>query len=211
MLIAMDMHLYQNALQRIRGDTMCGDTLNRLKGKSAKDLLIESGQLNQIPVDIDEILDNYGVITVATEFKSLEKSDEYKGNGEILGLVLLNGKDVGLFCKESDSKHRQNFTKAHELGHCCLHSDSLKDGYVEFRDTSTIGMTKEIEASTFAGELLMPEHSLNNIINRLVKPSLIGLANIFDVSVPVMRKRLEVLGITYYDDDLDKIIVPVVG
>lgn len=203
----MNFYLYQKALIRTDGDYMC-ETLNKLHNMSAEDILTKTGQLNQVPVNLDAILDNLKIIKVGTSFDFLEQSDEFKDLGEISGLVLLNGNDVGIFYKEKDSLHRRRFTVAHELGHCCLHGDSLQDGYVEFRNNSNNGSVKEIEANTFAGELLIPKHSLNNIINRLVKPSITALAEIFEVSLPVMRGRLELLKIPYYDDILDKIIVP---
>ena len=203
----MNFYLYQKALIRTDGDYMC-ETLNKLHNMSAEDILTKTGQLNQVPVNLDAILDNLKIIKVGTSFDFLEQSDEFKDLGEISGLVLLNGNDVGIFYKEKDSLHRRRFTVAHELGHCCLHGDSLQDGYVEFRNNSNNGSVKEIEANTFAGELLIPKHSLNNIINRLVKPSITALAEIFEVSSPVMRGRLELLKIPYYDDILDKIIVP---
>jgi hypothetical protein len=203
----MNFYLYQKALLRMDGDYMC-KTLNKLNKMSAETILLKTGQLNQVPVNLDVILDNLKIKKVGTSFDYLEQSEEFKNLGEISGLVLLDGNDVGIFYKETDSLHRRRFTVAHELGHCCLHGNSLQDGYIEFRNNSNNGSVKEIEANTFAGELLIPKHSLNNIINRLMKPSIKALAEIFEVSISVMRGRLEVLKIPYYDDILDKIIVP---
>lgn len=207
MSLNMDLYLYQNALHKIGGDYMCS-TLDKLNKLSAETILKNSGQYNQVPINLDVIFEFLNVKKVGTSFDVLEKSNEFKDFGEISGLVLLNGDDVGIFYRSKDSLHRKRFTVAHELGHCCLHGDSLQDGYVEFRNNTNIGLPKEIEANTFAGELLIPEHSLHNIINRLIKPSIKALADIFEVSIPVMRGRLELLKIPYYDDVLDKIIVP---
>lgn len=204
-MIQMDMYLYQRAVLKIQGDIMCR-VLNNLKGKTPEELLLESGQYYQVPVDVEAVLSLCEIKHVDSTFEQLEVRPEYADKGEILGLVLLDGDDVGVFYKATDSEHRQRFTMAHELGHCCLHGDSLRNGYVEYRTNFTIGEQKEIEASTFAGALLIPEHSLRNVINRLLKPSLNGLARIFNVSIPVMRKRLEILKISYYDDALDKMI-----
>ena len=98
---------------------------------------------------------------------------------------------------------------AHELGHYCIHyGQAIQGNYIEFRSNMNCGEKKEIEANTFAGDLLIPEQSLRNIINRLLKPTLQGLADIFDVSTSVMRARLELLMIPYYDDRLQKMIYP---
>lgn len=205
MMVEMDLELYQKAYLNILGDFM-SKRLDEIRGKTPEKLLKMSGQYNQIPVNLDAVLEACKIICVPTSFESLESDPELKGLGEISGLVLVNDDDVGLFYKKTDSLHRQRFTIAHELGHCCLHGDSLQEGYIEFRNGSNIGALKEIEASTFAGELLIPEHSLNNVINRLIKPSLKGLSDIFNVSEAVMRKRLEVLKIPYFDDKLDAMI-----
>lgn len=204
-MFVMDQEIYIRFLQEKKGETMC-KTLNRIINKSAEDMLRECGQINQVPVDIMAVLDTYGIKSVATSFHNLEKSQKME-DGEILGLVLLNDDDVGLFYRETDSVHRQRFTIAHELGHCSLDSESLKEGYVELRYDIDSGNPKEVAANTFAGELLIPERSLRNIIQRLYVPTINGLADIFDVSVSVMRKRLEVLEISYYDDVLKKMII----
>lgn len=191
-------------------DDVMSEVLEEVKGKSPEQLLAESGQTNQVPVNIEVILENCGIKAIPTSFEALESTPELANQGEILGLLLVHGEDVGLFYKASDTEHRQRFTMAHELGHYCIHyGDAIKDSsYIEFRNNMNGGEKKEIEANTFAGEILIPEPSLRNIINRLLKPTLQGLADIFDVSVSVMRARLEYLMIPYYDDKLQKIIVP---
>lgn len=201
-----DLSFYTKGLVQKQGDKMC-DTLKKLQNKTARELLIASGQLDQIPVDIDAVLDTFEVKKIASDFSQLE-IELSKSPGDILGLVLLDEEDIGLFYKGSDSLHRKKFTISHELGHCCLDSEMLKDGYIEYRSVMDNGTPKERAANIFAGELLIPEHSLNNVINRLVKPSLKYLAEIFDVSISVMRGRLEVLKKTYYDDELDRMITP---
>lgn len=61
--------------------------------------------------------------------------------------------------EETDSKRRQRFTFAHELGHYWLHRDDSGDyGYVEYRgELSTLGTDPaERWANRYAAELLMP-------------------------------------------------------
>lgn len=51
---------------------------------------------------------------------------------------------------------RQRFVVAHELGHFCLHkAKSALDTFAQLTDWKT--GSREMEANTFAGELLMPE------------------------------------------------------
>ena len=186
------------------GDDMC-TKLKQLKGKEAKDLLSESKQLNNIPVDLDKILEHYGVKKIPTDFSELEDMEVNRGKGEISGLVLSFRDDLGIFYKQSDSIHRKRFTIAHELAHCCLHSESLEEGYIEWRNPD-YSDEKELEANIFAGKLLIPRRQLDYVLQRLIKPSLYGLAEVFQVSANVMRARLEYLRIPYYDDKIDKMI-----
>ena len=91
----MNFYLYQKALIRMDGDYMC-KTLNKLNKMSAETILLKTGQLNQVPVNLDVILDNLKIKKVGTSFDYLEQSEEFKNLGEISGLVLLDGNDVGI-------------------------------------------------------------------------------------------------------------------
>ena len=196
---------YKQILKRKTiGDTMC-TTLEQFRNKTAHDLLVESEQVNNMPVSLDAILEYYGVDKIPSSFDSIEKHPSNKGKGEISGLVLSNGEALGVFYKKTDSIHRKRFTIAHELAHCCLHTDALKNGYVERRNPD-YSDEKEFAADIFAGELLIPEHQLEYAIQRLLKPTLYGLAEIFEVSTNVMRARLEYLGKPYFDDSIGKYI-----
>lgn len=76
----------------------------------------------------------------------------------------------------------------------------LQAGYVEFRGTMNSDNENEIEANVFAGELLIPKKQLNRVYKQLIVPSLVGLADIFEVSINVMRERLLYLGEPFFDD-----------
>lgn len=184
---------------------MC-DVLEQLRNKSAEEILFECNQTSNIPIDLDPILDKYGIKRIPATFKELENNPRYKNSGEISGLILLSGNDVGIFYKKTDSIQSKRFIISHELGHCCLHTDNLTDGYIEFKDLMNSTDKTEQEASAFAEALLMPESQIRYISRRLIRPSLFGLAKIFDVPVSLMRKRLEYLGLVYYDDSIDKYI-----
>lgn len=58
----------------------------------------------------------------------------------------------------------------------------------------------EEQANIFAGELLIPEESLNKYYNRMIVPSLSTLAEIFRVSTSVMVARLDYLRKPYFKD-----------
>lgn len=178
--------------------------LNELKNKTPLEILKQTGQHKSVPVDLDCILNKLGVVKIPSTFEDLEISGNFDDKGEISGLVLLKGDDVGIFYKKTDSIHRKRFTIAHELAHCCIHGDLLQSGYVEFRSSMTSNDPKEIEANSFAGELLIPKKQLLKIYKKLIIPYLVGLSDIFEVSTNVMRARLRCLSIPFFDDSIGK-------
>ena len=119
-----------------------------------------------------------GILKFPSEFNELEKD---KSNKKIAGLVLLHEDDIGIFYSKSASIEQKRFTIAHELAHCCLHGDLLTNGYIEFLYNGEPETTHEKEASIFAMELLIPEKQLRKIYKELLKPSLKGLSEIFQV------------------------------
>jgi Zn-dependent peptidase ImmA (M78 family) len=100
---------------------------------------------------------------------------------------------------------RQRFTIAHELGHLLMHPDELfVDGVLKRDDDSSLAIkSHEIEANSFAAELLMPRKLLLEEINRALGENatpdpkrLVGqLATLFDVSEQAMQFRLMNLGL----------------
>lgn len=82
-----------------------------------------------------------------------------------------------------------------------LHSKDLEENRLELRnDFYNKNDEREMAACKFAGQLLIPEESLKKICKRLIIPSLKILAEIFNVSVGVMRERLNETDIVYIDD-----------
>ncbi len=112
-----------------------------------------------VSVDVEKIATDLGIDVVRGSF-----NDPH--GRSISGLLKIRGgrERPVIAIKEGESKQRQRFTIAHELGHFLLHKDDLlhvDEGNVEamaFRDeTSTRGTDiKEIQANQFAAELLMP-------------------------------------------------------
>lgn len=180
--------------------------INELANKTAEELLQLSNQVNSIPVDVKAILKRLGISALPFDFSELEEklneSDEYKGS-QILGAIVTKNDKCAIFYSNSgnDQSHRTRFTIAHELAHCCLHGLDA-NFHVEFRINTESNDPKEVAANTFAGELLIPTHSLNSVLKKLIYPTLQVLSDIFDVSKNVMKKRLEFLGLT------DKVYIP---
>lgn len=94
-----------------------------------------------------------------------------------------------------DAGNRQRFTVAHEIGHFLLHSDQIGDGIkddVLYR--SNLSDRREAEANRMAADLLMPEHLIDEWLERArllrVEDVVRYLAAQFEVSEASMKIRL---------------------
>lgn len=182
--------LYKMALKKSRAteDKLMCDTLNKLRGKSAEEILRLAGQENAAPVDMDKIFEVLNLQKTASDFSEIEKME---GKGRISGIVLLDGDNVRIFFNKNDELEQKRFTAAHEIGHCCLHADGLKDYNVEFLHNDGFENDHETEASVFAANLLVPKASLLNVYGRLLRPTIKGLSEIFQVPEKIMEIRLK--------------------
>ena len=188
---------YEDALQKCKGKNV-GDfmsmKLKELNGMSAEAILERSGQLEFGIVDLEKIINDLDISIYPRTFDDIEEIKKT----EVAGLVLLNGDDIGIFYDIEAPIERKRFIIAHELGHCCLHGEILKDGYIEFLRKNGFEDEHETEASAFAARLLIPKKLLINVYNKLLIPSLDGLAEIFQVPKHLMEYRLKELRLEYY-------------
>lgn len=193
---------------RDKGIAMCRklEQLSKLTIHDLYDLLEE--EFTHPPVNIHRILDKLGVEYNALDFGLI--------NAEINGIVLPqqadmvmgavaahsrheSGKDsVEITVNIKDNYHRQRFTLAHELAHCMLHAESLKNGCLELRTSLTTDDPREKAANILAGEILIPEKLLRIAYANMLFPISAILANKFDVSENVMAARLQYLKMGYY-------------
>ena len=98
---------------------------------------------------------------------------------------------------DSESKLRQRFTIAHELGH---HVMSHTDATHQFRDDPgkfnlNVAIPEETQANKFAAELLMPKLAIEHFVFNEDISSLNKLAELFSVSTVAMQYRLKNLGL----------------
>jgi len=107
--------------------------------------------------------------------------------------------DAEIHVNQEDSKARQRFTCAHELGHYVLRIGDEgafgEDwGHVAFRgpESSTGDEPQEVWANRFAAALLMPRGLVEELREEL--PTVAALAGKFSVSVEAMTYRLRDLG-----------------
>lgn len=173
--------------------------LQNMRGKTPAQLLEENNISNVPPVNVSLLLKNLGIKEVSADFKNLERFYNVK-DGDILGITFAQGDQLNIMYRYTDTLNRKRFTIAHELAHCCLNTDDLRDKHVEFRNKSMENDPREMNANIFAGELLIPYNSLIRVYNQLIVPALSSLATIFQVSTNVMAERLNYLGLVYEKD-----------
>lgn len=184
--------------KRERSDLMC-KILKELQGKTAESLLIKYNILNAPPIDIDLLLKQIGITAVPVDFSPIESKVNIP-DGSILGATVSEGENLSIFYKVDATENRRRFTIAHEIAHCCLHTENLIDHHIELRDNLTSLSGKEYDANVFAGSLLIPEDALKVVYKQLIVPSLEILSRIFQVSTTVMVARLDYLKMPYLKD-----------
>ncbi len=183
--------------------------LQRLSDETSESLIKKFALDETIPVNLDELLYHYDVYLYETDFSEVEKtilSKLVEEKGLILGAVAEVNEKIQILYRKKDRPHRQRFTIAHELAHCCINAAELAEkGHIEFRTDMHSNDANSIEhkANIFAGELLIPEKCLTEIYKTTDKPDINYLAKLFDVSVSVMQARLEYLSLPFRVHRLD--------
>lgn len=123
------------------------------------------------------------------------------------GFLLRDSGNVIIGINSRNSPKRQRFTIAHELGHWLLHDDKrlIVDEAVRVYRRNNVSSQasdeQEMEANSFAAELLMPEPMVIRVARQL-QPNAVSredfvttLAKHFDVSIEAMGYRLINLGV----------------
>jgi Zn-dependent peptidase ImmA (M78 family) len=159
--------------------------------QAAKKILERFGQ--SVPINLDAILEAHNLILRTQELEE-----------KISGMLVIKDGYAIIGVNHNHHKNRQRFTIAHELGHFILHQNLsnifIDSSLVFFRNEEASEGTKkqEIEANTFAAELLMPESILiekarNQPLDddKVIKE----LAKNFGVSVQALTIRLTILGL----------------
>jgi Zn-dependent peptidase ImmA (M78 family) len=148
------------------------------------------------PLQVELLARDLGIRVVFQPFESDE--------GDLSGFYMRRGDDQLIGVNASQARVRQRFTVAHELGHAVLQSgDGVHiDQAFKLRDirSSAAVDADEIDANTFAAELLMPEDEVVAIIEQAVDITEDGavreMARHFGVSQQALSFRLANLGFT---------------
>lgn len=169
--------------------------------ESAEAIHTQFPQLSKVPVPVERIARK---LQVSVRYQPMDK--------EISGMIFIkDGKPI-LGVNNLHHPNRQRFTIAHELGHFMLHKDKIsKEVHL---DTNFGGLMRdqraaegvyeiEIQANTFAAELLMPRHKLeeelaaidadllsNPYLDDEAEEFVASLAKKFKVSTLAMQTRI---------------------
>ncbi|MDT3438732.1 ImmA/IrrE family metallo-endopeptidase [Pseudofrankia sp. BMG5.37] len=161
--------------------------------------LLRTARLAQPPVPVERLAREAGALISYQPFEA----DDISG---LLYRAVGAAPVIGV--NSTNSKVRQRFTIAHELGHLLLHKGNglIFERHVRlnFRDatSSTATDSEEIDANEFAAELLMPEDLLKKALDAILAGRHLSdselvarLARRFEVSQQAMTFRLATLGI----------------
>ena len=169
-------------------------TSNKIKLAAAE--LLAKSKVKSAPVNVEGLAKKLGISINYEPFKE-----------DLSGVLVKEKKRTVIGVNSSHPKTRQRFTIAHELGHFALKHDGelFIDKTVMKRDgrSSQAIDPQEIEANSFAAEILMPSELLLKSVEKLLdgktgysaEDLISDLADEFEVSTQAMEYRLTNLGI----------------
>lgn len=155
--------------------------------------ILNEHKIDELPIPINDLAFQRGLAV-----------RPYDLGDNVSGVLVINDGTGFIGYNPNESKVRQRFTIAHELGHYELHNKDNESALfvdnqfkVEFRNqnSSTGEMIYEREANAFAASILMPEKILvkeikNHHFELSDDDNLQELAKLFNVSVSAMTFRL---------------------
>lgn len=147
-----------------------------------KNYIIEKICAPPAPVDIEELARALG-LSIVTHSEMSENGYIFYESSEDSFTIFVNG---------SQSKAKQRFTIAHEIGHYLLHKNYIiQNTFLDRGTRSGYIDEKEAEADKFASSILMPIDLINQEIDRGLK-TIALLAEKLEVSEEALKNRLNV-------------------
>lgn len=143
----------------------------------------------KVPVNLDNIAASLGVKVKYTY--PIDNNPDVSGKLSFDAVSKLPLCEINRF----DISQRQRFTLAHELGHYLLgHGEQSDTNAKLYRNTNKSQSYEEIQANSFAAEMVMPELAVDYFIREENITTIETLALTFDVSEVAMKYRLKNLG-----------------
>jgi Zn-dependent peptidase ImmA (M78 family) len=178
---------------------MAGRPRKRLaqEAEGNADELLEELEIRSAPIPVEQIAETLGAKVSFEPF-----------SGNVSGMLHQDGGRITIGVNSNQTPRRQRFTIAHEIGHLRMHKETMiidKVVRIDYRDeTSSQAVdNKEIQANSFAAELLMPRSLLVEEVNKWAashssvdyEQLADDLSEVFLVSQTAMNYRLTNLGI----------------
>lgn len=146
--------------------------------------ILLNNDMYKIPVDVLKIANNYNINVYQGDLdKSVSGAIRYIKEDKVFEILL----------NKNDTKTRQRFTLAHELGHYFLDKELFEDDEIHIDTLYRGTKSDEKNVEYFAGALLMNKTLLEKIYNE--NKTITELAELFDVSISAMTVRLDILGL----------------
>lgn len=146
---------------------------------SAKSLLKEYWDL-QVPIDPEYFAEKLGLTVIQEPL------------GYRSGYLDAAGKTIRV--NSTESRVRQRFTVAHELGHYCLGHSSAEQNSAAINFGKDYDPAKEAAANRFAAELIMPAIAIRALMECRGITDPIELRKVLGVSSVALNIRLTALG-----------------
>lgn len=174
----------------------------KARAKASEILLLQDSI--SFPIDVEKILINNKKIIFSSYDNYAKKTginvDDLSCNGQFKDAMIINhSADLKIILYNSDIKSsgRILWNKAHELGHIVL-------------EHKVQGDIEEIEADTFASQLLLPQCLLKKLLQNDVKVTPDYIMNHFGLSKPAAQSCLRLVSNKLeneYDAEYDDIIL----
>jgi hypothetical protein len=135
------------------------------------------------PADLQAIAESVGIVDIA--YCEMETAALLQV-GPVYGMW-------GVLLRKFDSRARQRFSLAHEIGHICLGIVGDEARYMGEAAARGVRAPAERLCDYFAAAILMPREMVCRAVDET--PNVEGLARRFEVSGQSMRIRLEHIGL----------------
>lgn len=176
-------------------------SVNKKRARKAAQKILEEFSMSKVPIPVDRIAKKLGAII---RYSPMD-------NEELSGMIFVKNDIPIIGVNALHHPNRQRFTIAHELGHFVLHRAEIeREVHIDTKFSGLMRDQKsadgiddlEIEANSFASELLMPLNIISQVIDEVVgdqvfdiesDPLLDEIAAKFKVSRQAMQLRLMAL------------------
>jgi Zn-dependent peptidase ImmA (M78 family) len=160
------------------------------------EMAVVRSYMSRPPVNVESLITELGIALI------VEKLPENHS-----GRIETDGDFYTIYINANDGRQRQRFTAAHELAHYLLHRDLLEErgglnrhidvlymGGGKFNPSRPFSPQHEIQANRYAAEILMPSALVREKYDS-ERDNVYELAELFGVSQPAMKIRLQSMGL----------------